>query len=144
MPRDTWLPYINKGAIDFAMHGTNIIMLGKDKNVYVLENGTETVMWSATTKNFDGGMFNKKYPKSIKLRAKLEKETEIKVYICYNESENFELVKHIRHTDKYHIDSRDIKIILHLKRCSNYQLKIEGRGKVVVYGEIDMLIGSDI
>lgn len=144
MPKDTWLPYINKGAIDFAVDGTDVVMLGKDKNVYVLEDGTEPVIWSATTKNFDGGMFNKKYPKSIKLRAKLEKGTEIKIYICYNESENFELVKHIRHTDKYHIDSRDIRTILHLKRCSNYQLKIEGKGKVVVYGEIDMLIGSDI
>lgn len=143
MVKATWLPYIDKGVIDFARDGLDVIMLGKDKNIYKLESGTDTVVWSATTKNYDGGLFNKKYPKNIRLKTKLARGSEIKVYISYNDDDNFKMVKYIKNTENYHIDNRDIKTLLKLIRCSNYQIKIEGRGKALVYGEVDILVGSD-
>ena len=143
MEKNTWLPYMNKAVIDFAKDGEDVVVLCTDKNVYKLETGSEVVIWQAVTKNYDGGMFNKKYVKNIKLKARLADNAELKVYIAYDELE-FSLVKYIKNTDKYHIEQRDVKVRLPLKRCANYQIKFEGRGSIVLYGEKDILIGSDV
>ena len=54
------------------------------QKVYQLANGDETVEWSATTKLFDDGMFNKSV-KSIKIKARMEEGSELKIYLSLDE-----------------------------------------------------------
>lgn len=138
----TWYPYIDKAFINFAKDEGTIYGLCDDGTVYRFEDGEEQVKWSATTKQFDDGLFNKKSIKSIQIRARMDIGAELSVYVSSDEDE-FKLVKYIKNTDKYYKEQRDVKVIIPLKRGSTYQIKFEGIGKSIVYGEKELVVGSD-
>lgn len=139
---NTWLPHIDKTFINFSKDSDKIYGLCSDKKVYQLANGDETVEWSATTKLFDDGMFNKKSVKSIKIKARMEEGSELKVYLSLDEGD-FKLRKHIKNTEMYHRKQRDIIIVIPINRASTYQIRFEGRGKATIYGEKVITVGSE-
>lgn len=142
MNKGVWMPYFDKEVLMFAKDGDDTLLLCADGAVHQLNSGTDRVSWEAVTKKFDGGVFNKKSVRYIKLRARLQDESTLKVYISYDEGE-FSLVKNVHNTDEYHRGIRDMKIVLPIIRCNNYQLKLTGVGDAVIYGEKEVLYGSE-
>lgn len=140
--QNTWYPYMDKDIICFAKSQKEIFGLSKDGKVYKFDSGNEFIQWEATTKLFDDGLFNKKSIKSIKLRARMDTGSELKVYISLDEGE-FKLRKHVKNTDLYHKKQRDMNIVIPIRRASVYQIKFVGQGHSVVYGEKEILVGSD-
>lgn len=140
--QNAWYPYLDKEFICFSRMENEIYGLSNDRNIYKFEDGEETVKWYATTKLFDDGLFNKKSIKAIKLRARMDIGAEIKVYVSLDEGD-FKLRKHIKNTEMYHKKQRDMRITIPISRSSTYQIKLKGRGNSIVYGEKEILVGSD-
>ena len=94
------------------------------------------------SKRFDDGTFKKKSIKAIRLKAKMDIGAELSIYVSLDERE-WVLHKTIKHNSLYHVGNREILITVPIKRASTYQIKIVGKGRSVVYGEREYLIGSD-
>lgn len=140
--QNAWYPYIDREFVCFSKTDNEIYGLSTDGNIYKLEDGVEIVKWSATTKLFDDGLFNKKSIKSIKLRARMDIGAELKVYVSLDEGD-FKLRKYIKNTEMYHKKQRDIRVTIPISRASTYQIKFEGLGNTIVYGEKEIIVGSD-
>ena len=51
--------------------------------------------------------------------------------------------KTIKQVDKFYSNKREVITTIPLKRASNYQIKLVGRGQAIVYGEREFIVGSD-
>lgn len=140
--QNTWMPYMDIDVISFGKSDNDIFALGKDGNIYQLESGTEKVEWEAVTKLFDDGTFRKKSVKAIRLKAKMDIGAELYIYLRLDER-NWILHKTIKHNELYYKFNRDIFITVPIKRASTYQIKLVGKGRSIIYGEREFIVGSD-
>ena len=146
MAKVTWLPYAEKDVIEFAKIENDVYVLttdiiGNPFNGFPWESYlTEEFEWVAETKEYDDGTFRKKSIKAIKLKMKIEEGTNIKVYLRQDGGE-YVLRKDITHTGSNR--NREVITTIPLKRASTYQIKIVGKGKALIYGEREFIVGSD-
>lgn len=140
--QNTWMPYLNLDIISFGKSDNDIYALANNGNVYQLESGNEIVEWEAITKNFDDGTFRKKSIRAIRLKAQMDIGAELCVYVRLDER-GWVLHKTIKHNELYYKTNRDIFITIPIKRAANYQIKLIGKGKSLVYGEREFIVGSD-
>lgn len=138
----TWIPYMDIDVVEFGKSDNDIYALAADGNIYQLEAGNEIVEWEAITKKFDDGTFRKKSVRAIRLKAKMSIGAELSIYVSADERP-FILHKTIKHNELYYKEHRDIITTIPLKRASTYQIKIVGKGPCIVYGEKEILLGSD-
>lgn len=139
---NTWMPYARGHIIQFGRLENDIYSLDSLGNLNLLEKGIEPVEWEVITKDFDDGTFRKKSVKAIKLKVILELNSELEVYVKLD-NRNWVLHKTIKQVDKFYSNKREVVTTIPLKRASNYQIKIVGRGKAIVYGEREFIVGSD-
>ena len=137
-----WTPYADIDVVDFAKSDNEIYAMTTDGKVYHFEDGEEIVEWEAKTKKFDDGTFRKKSIKSVKLKVQMDVNAELFVYVSADERP-FVLHKHIRQVDTFYRKSREVWATIPLKRASTYQIKIIGKGKSIVYGEREFVVGSE-
>lgn len=109
------------------------------------ESGTPTdtklIEWEAYTKEFDYNLFNKKILKKVKLKADIKPYSELIISIKYDDGP-FRKVKVIRESiDKRH--KRDMLINIPIKKCEYFQIKIEGKGRSILNGELEFILGSE-
>lgn len=140
--QETWLPYMNVDVINFGKADNDVFALSSDGNIYQLESGDEVIEWMAITKAFDDGTFRKKSIKAIRLKAKMDIGSELLIYVKLDEK-NWVLTKTIKHNELYYKFNREIFIAIPIKRASTYQIKIVGKGRSIVYGEREFIVGSD-
>ena len=142
---DTWqqtfMPYIEGEVIEFAKIIDGIYLLKSD-GIYKLDSGTEQVEWSFTSKRFDDGTFRKKSIKAIRLKVNFTTGSEFKVYTKLDDRE-WVLHKTIKQVDQFYRTHRDILITIPIKRAASYQIKIEGKGFITIYGEREFIVGSE-
>lgn len=139
--QNTFIPYMQGDVIEWAKIVDDIYFL-KSNGIYKLSSGTEQVEWSFTSKRFDEGIFRKKSIKSIKLKANLGTAAELNIYVKLDERE-WVLHKTIKQVDKFYQTHRDIVTTIPLKRASNYQIKVAGKGFATIYGEREFIVGSE-
>lgn len=137
-----WLPYVDLNVVDFGKSDNDIFALASDGKLYQFESGTEVIDWEVISKRFDDGTFKKKSIKAIRLKAKMDIAAELSIYISLDER-GWVLHKVIKHNELYYRENREIFITIPIKRASTYQIKIVGKGRSIVYGEREYLIGSD-
>lgn len=137
-----WYPYLDKEIINFSKDDKDIYALASDGYIYKLESGDEQVEWMAETKIYDEGLFNKKYLKAIRLKLKMDLDAELKVYVRVDEGD-YRLRHYLKNTELYHKTHRESIIKIPMQRASNYQIKLEGKGRAIVYGEKEYAVGSD-
>ena len=138
----TWMPYATSSIIQFGRIENNIYTLDSLGNINALGEGIELVEWEATTKDFDAGTFRKKSLKSIRLKVNLDIRSELEIYVKLD-NRGWILHKTIKQNNRFYSNKREVLTTIPLRRSSNYQLKIVGRGKAIVYGELEFNIGSD-
>ena len=137
-----WMPYEEGTIIQFGRLENDIYSLDSLGNLNLLEKGIEPVEWEVITKDFDDGTFRKKSVKAIRLKVILELNAELEVYVKLD-NRGWVLHKTIKQVDKFYSNKREVVTTIPLKRASNYQIKIIGRGKAIVYGEREFIVGSD-
>ena len=137
-----WMPYMDIDVVEFAQSDNNIYALATDGKVYKFEDGNETVEWEVETKRFDDGTFRKKSIKAIRLKVRMDDNAEISIYISADERP-FILHKNIKQVDQFYRKNREVLTTIPLKRASTYQIKLIGKGRSVVYGEREFIVGSD-
>lgn len=137
-----WYPYLDKEIINFSKDDKDIYALASDGYIYKLESGDEQVEWMVETKVYDEGMFNKKYLKALRLKLKMDIGAELKVYVKVDEGD-YKLRQYINNTELYHRTHRESIIRIPMQRAANYQIKIEGKGKTIIYGEREFSVGSE-
>lgn len=142
---DTWqqtfMPYIEGEVIEFAKIIDGIYLLKSD-GISKLDSGPEQVEWSFTSKRFDDGTFRKKSIKAIRLKVNFTIGSEFKVYTKLDDRE-WVLHKTIKQVDQFYRSHRDILITIPIKRAASYQIKIEGKGFITIYGEREFIVGSE-
>jgi hypothetical protein len=136
------LPYADLDVLYFAKDDMYVYALTTDGEIYRLNSGDEIVEWSLTTKQFDDGVFNKKSIKAIRLKAIMETGSEISVYVSRDNRPFIQVGQTIKFQNEY-IKTKEVKITIPLKRASYYQIKITGKGKSIIYGEKEFVVGSD-
>ena len=139
---NTWMPYSKGNIIQFARFDNDIYPLDSLGNLNLLGEGLEPLEWEVITKDFDDGTFRKKSIKAIRLKVNLDLGSELEVYVKLD-GRSWVLHKTIKQVDKFYTNKREIVTTIPLKRASNYQIKIVGRGKAIVYGEREFIVGSD-
>lgn len=137
---NTWMPYAEGTVIQFGRDENKVYALDSLGNIKAFREGVEPVEWEVITKDYDDGTFRKKSIKAIKLKMKIEEGTNIKVYLRQDGGE-YVLRKDITHTGSNR--NREIITTIPLKRASTYQIKIVGKGKALIYGEREIVVGSD-
>ena len=139
---NTWMPYLRANIIGFGRLGDKTYALDSLGDLNVLEDGIEFVEWEVITKDFDDGTFRKKSIKNIKLKVILDEKTELKIYVKLD-NRGWVLHKTIKQNDRFYSNKRESITTIPLKRASNYQIKIVGKGQAIVYGEREFVVGSD-
>lgn len=100
----------------------------------------EDIKWEITTKNYDDGLFEKKSVRSLRLKCNMDPGASLSIYVNLD-NKGFELK---RVFTNYRSDKpKDLIFKLMLSRSSRYQIKIEGKGRSLVYGEREIIVGSD-
>lgn len=86
--------------------------------------------YSAETFDLFGDTLDKKYLKQIRISAELEESSELRAYVEYDRNGRWEQVATVQ------VPKRQIwkKTIQNIKRADTYRLKLEGKGKVHIYG----------
>lgn len=138
----TFLPYADLDVLYFAKDDMYVYALTTDGEIYRLNSGDEIVEWSLTTKQFDDGVFNKKSIKAIRLKAIMETGSEMSIYVSRDNRPFIQVGQTIKFQNEY-IKTKEVKITIPLKRASYYQIKITGKGKSIIYGEKEFVVGSD-
>ena len=140
--RGTWMPYIDLDVVEFGKSDNDIYALSKDGKLYKFEDGTEVIDWEFETKLYDDATFFKKSVRTIRLRVQMELEAELKVYISYDDRP-YVLKKHIKNVEQFYRTTREVYIQVAVNRAATYKIKVEGKGKSIVYGEREFVVGSD-
>lgn len=137
-----WMPYMDMDVLEFAKSDNDIYALATNGKLYQLGIGPELVEWEATTKNYDDSTFKKKSVRAIRLKVQMDEGAELLVFTSTDER-NFILHKTIKQNEMFYRKGRDIIITIPIKRAENYQIKLVGKGKSIVYGEREFIVGSD-
>ena len=139
----TFLPYANLDVKYFAKDEDNVYALTRNGEIYRFNSGDEIVDWVVLTKQFDDGVFNKKSIKSIKLKAIMETGSEISVYVSRDNRPFVQVGQTVKFINEY-IKTKEVKITIPLKRASYYQIKLVCKGKSIIYGEREFIVGSEL
>ena len=100
----------------------------------------EEMDWELISKNYDDGLFEKKSVRSLRLKCNMEPEASLSIYVNLD-NKGFVLR---RVFTNYRSDKpKDLIFKLMLSRSSRYQIRIEGKGRSLVYGEREIIVGSD-
>lgn len=137
--KGAFMPEDSLEVINFIRHQNAVYSLDATGKVTKHGSGTEDIDFSFTTKEFDNGISNKQIAKYISLKVDMEHGSEITVQSRINGG---------AYVDQIHIIALKVgkqyhKIPVYVQRCETYQIRILGKGNVVIYGEREFMIGSD-
>jgi hypothetical protein len=125
--KGVWVQEDNLNVVDFAYFGGYLHALASDNKVWKFGAGTEKVSWSATTKEFNEQVDNKKGYSDLFLRCDLTTGSSLNVYVKQDNG-SFTLVK--SHSVS---NMSTVRIPLKVEDCDRFQIKIEGSGQSTVY-----------
>lgn len=116
--------YNNSGEL-YGRNGLSIYGFANAKSVLGqdVKESEETVLWSAVTGEMDTEYTENKYVKALQIRAAMEVQSEINVFVSCND-ENFKKIITLRGKGKTEVH----RIPLNVKRNSYVRIKLEGRG----------------
>lgn len=133
------MPEDNLEVINFARYQNAVYSLDATGKVNKHGSGTEVIDFSFTTKEFDNGISNKQIAKYISLKIDMEHGSEITVQSKINGGVFIDQI----HIIALKVGKQYHKIPVYVQRCETYQIRIVGKGNVVIYGEREFMIGSD-
>lgn len=137
-----WLPQDDQKILKFQNYnGVVYALTENDLLIYDDDDTVEKISWGFTTKEFDNGTYTKSITNKIKLKMKLEYNTEVKVFVKYNEN-NWILSESYKHktSNKY----KEKIITISPNRYSRFQIKVEVEGEAIIWGEREVFEGSEI
>jgi len=111
---------------DFAYLDGYLYALANDNKIYKFNSGSETVTWTAITKEFTEKINNKKGHSQLNFRVDLEANSNLKVYVRVDNG-SWTLKETYTTTDL-----QSFKVPLKIERADHFQIKVigEGDGKV--------------
>ena len=137
-----WLPQDTVGVLQYQNYNNEIYALTVDGEIIKFDSSEdEQVSWNLETKIFDNLSFNKTVTSRIKLKLKIKKQSLVNVYVKIDNIEWLLKGTFLNDTEQ---EYRDMNIVLMPKRNSLFQLKIEGKGEVMIHGEREYYLGSDV
>lgn len=158
-----WTPYANMEIINFIRSNETIFALTKNGEIVLFNDsrdikrfdgeeialewedlftreGLEEVNWTLTSKDYDDGVFEKKSLRRIRLKCKMDVGSSLRVFVRYN-GDNWVLKKDFTHKGPKR--DREIIMTIALRRASRYQIRLEGKGRALIYGEKEVIVGSE-
>lgn len=110
-------------------------------SILEFETGTAAQEWWFTSKIFDEGVFLHKYTKKLKFKMKMADSASVDVFLS-TDGGSFVKVADVEATVGVS-GFEDKVIIVPMKRCNRFQIKVAGVGDVSLYGEREFSIGSE-
>jgi hypothetical protein len=134
----TWLQEDDLNVVQFAYLDGYLYALASDNKIYKFNSGTETVSWTAITKEFTEEMQNKKGHSKINLRVDLDIGSSISVY---TKADNNSWVLEKTFASE---GMSSVRIPIRINRADHFQLKISGFGTGKIYAtERIFYVGGD-
>ena len=128
MERMLWHKEDNTRAKDFCYHNGKVLYIdANDNKIYEMDSSTpladeKDISWMVEFGPFDEFIEEKKVYSRMKMRLKLEEDSELDIYIKIGDGE-WELVKHIDN------DTERAQLVpIVPRRCDKFSIKLEGEG----------------
>ena len=110
------------------------------KLMTVVGEDNEAVSFQAITRDYTGKLCGSNYVSKIMISSELNINDMLSIYIQYDNSKKWELIKTVIGDRK-----KNETISIRPKRCEYYRIKLEGFGKVIIYGIVTVVnLGSDV
>lgn len=122
-----WYKEDDLNILEFTNFEGYLYGLSVDGRLIKFDSGLEKINWSLETQQIDFRVTQKKYVSKISIRAELETGTTMDIYIKYDKRPYMlaASVKQSNTTSLYEVP-------IPLSMCDSFQLKIEGKGDVII------------
>lgn len=140
--KGAWMGEDDLDVVQFVAEDKKVYALTSDGDLYQFRtDGDEMVEWSASTKFFDEGTFQKKYSTTIRLNLKMDSGSWASVYLRTRQR-GWKLIKTVQQS-KSHDPYKIAKVVVGVREADKYQIKIAGKGYCMLYGEREFIVGGD-
>jgi hypothetical protein len=139
---NVWMREDNLQVVDFAYWKKHLYALTSAGKILKFNDGSETVSWEIVTDISTLHNIKTKYINEIRMRFRLEEDSEMTVYIKYD-NKSWKTVKSYDNSVNTDTKLRALTIPINPETADRYQLKISGKGYAEIYQIIQEIRGGD-